>query len=265
MPKAESYEIFVHSLDSSASSGSNTAAFTAFHNFKSSSNSGHLGEGRSFRRGRGHADRNTRVQNRPIHCQICRGEGHHASSCQERYIQPPNTANLVEAFTSCSVNDGKDSDWYAKTSVIAHMTHDVAQLDKATVYSSKDHVVVGNGTSLPISHTDTFSPTTPVMINDQFTPLLKNGQPKVNLRNVVSGLFIILNASRKGLTGLSSLPQLPNSNISFLGYSKNGKTFLHSSIYKCSTTSFAKILSIMMLIKRCWKLNHLSGFWTVLL
>ncbi|KAF5469540.1 hypothetical protein F2P56_013604 [Juglans regia] len=46
------------------------------HCFKSGSHAGGHGEGRSSRGGRGRGGRNNRDRNRPIRCQICRGEGH---------------------------------------------------------------------------------------------------------------------------------------------------------------------------------------------
>ncbi|KAL2503379.1 RING/FYVE/PHD-type zinc finger family protein [Forsythia ovata] len=64
---------------------------------------------------------------------------------------------------------------------------------------------------------------------DRYTPVLKNAE--VNLRNVLSGIFAILSGRSKDPTGLNSLPQLPSSNVSFLGSAKNGETFLHSSVY----------------------------------
>ena len=56
--------------------------------------------------------------------------------------------------------------------------------------------------------------------------------PEVNLKNVLNGIFAIV-------TGRSKLPSfisnqqslLPTSNVSFLGFAKNGDTFLNSSVY----------------------------------
>jgi len=46
------------------------------------------------------------------------------------------------------------------------MTNDVAQLDKSDTYTGKDCVVVGNGATLPISHTAILSPTSSLTLND---------------------------------------------------------------------------------------------------
>ncbi|KAK6147554.1 hypothetical protein DH2020_018466 [Rehmannia glutinosa] len=95
-------------------------------------------------------------------------------------------------------------------------------------------------------------------------PPPRNGPPEVNLKNVMSGIFAILTGRNKDHPGLSSLPQLPSSNVSFLGSAKNGETFLHSSVYIPSAPRFlSQMHLIIMLTKRCWKLNHQNGFQTV--
>uniref|UniRef100_A0A2N9HD57 Uncharacterized protein n=1 Tax=Fagus sylvatica TaxID=28930 RepID=A0A2N9HD57_FAGSY len=48
----------------------------------------------------------------------------------------------------------------------AHMTNDATQLDKSNTYTGKDRVIVGNGASFPISHTDTISPTSSLTLKD---------------------------------------------------------------------------------------------------
>ncbi|KAI4380833.1 hypothetical protein MLD38_006976 [Melastoma candidum] len=55
--------------------------------------------------------------------------------------------------------------------------------------------------------------------------------PEVNLKNVVSGIFAILTGRNKGLSAPAGQPQLPASNVSFLGSGKNGDTYVHSSVY----------------------------------
>ncbi|CAN1136101.1 SH3 domain-containing protein PJ696.02 [Linum perenne] len=54
--------------------------------------------------------------------------------------------------------------------------------------------------------------------------------PEVNLKNVLGGIFAILTGRNRG-SGLSTIPQLPSSNVSFLGSGQNGDTVLHSSVY----------------------------------
>ncbi|XP_051131116.1 uncharacterized protein LOC127251457 [Andrographis paniculata] len=62
-------------------------------------------------------------------------------------------------------------------------------------------------------------------------PVMRNGAPEVNLRNVMNGLVAIVTGRNKDNSGVRSLPQLPSSNVSFLGSAKNGETVLHSSVY----------------------------------
>ncbi|XP_042050951.1 uncharacterized protein LOC121796230 [Salvia splendens] len=66
---------------------------------------------------------------------------------------------------------------------------------------------------------------------DQYPPVLRNGPPEVNLKNVMGGIFAILTGRNKDHSAVRSLPQLPSSNASFLGSAKDGETVLHSSVY----------------------------------
>lgn len=66
---------------------------------------------------------------------------------------------------------------------------------------------------------------------DQYPPVSRNGPPEVNLKNVMGGIFAILTGRNKDHSAVRSLPQLPSSNVSFLGSAKDGETVLHSSVY----------------------------------
>lgn len=113
VPKAENYEIFVQSLESSSYTSS-PAAFTTSHNAINTYglNSGR-GSGHYFRGGNDKGFHNN--HNRPIRCQICHVEGHYTSSCNDQYSRPSESTHLMEAFTSCSVNDSQTSNWYTDT------------------------------------------------------------------------------------------------------------------------------------------------------
>uniref|UniRef100_A0A2N9HI66 Uncharacterized protein n=1 Tax=Fagus sylvatica TaxID=28930 RepID=A0A2N9HI66_FAGSY len=162
VPMAESYENFVKSLEL-PSTGSTSAAFTA----SSQVTNPPLLVGVVVLLVGSRSRGGSRYQrNRPIRCQICRGEGHYATSCRDRYSHSSNIANIMEAFTSCTLNDNQDSDWYTDTGATAHMTNDATQLDKSNTYTGKDRVIVGNGASFPISHTDTISPTSSLTLKD---------------------------------------------------------------------------------------------------
>ncbi|XP_073034229.1 uncharacterized protein [Primulina eburnea] len=61
---------------------------------------------------------------------------------------------------------------------------------------------------------------------DRYTLVRHSGTPEVNLRNVLNGMFAILTGRNKDFSNLSN-----SSNVSFLGSSNNGETFLHPSVY----------------------------------
>uniref|UniRef100_A0A2N9JAS4 Reverse transcriptase Ty1/copia-type domain-containing protein n=1 Tax=Fagus sylvatica TaxID=28930 RepID=A0A2N9JAS4_FAGSY len=98
---------------------------------------------------------------RPPRCQICRVKGHYADRCRQRYDHHGHApeAQLAEALTSSySISGNEASDWYLDTGASAHMTSAHSNLDQSTSYTGKDCVIVGNGASLPITHTGTISP-----------------------------------------------------------------------------------------------------------
>ncbi|KAJ0017556.1 hypothetical protein Pint_12201 [Pistacia integerrima] len=72
------------------------------------------------------------------------------------------------------------SDWFTDTGASAHMTPDPSQLDKVEPYHGKDCVVVGNGASLPITHTGTLSPSP----NFQLLDVLVVPRPTKNLLSI---------------------------------------------------------------------------------
>ncbi|KAJ0028404.1 hypothetical protein Pint_36599 [Pistacia integerrima] len=100
IPMAKSYENFVKSLEL-PSTGSTSAAFTTSHSNKSASACGGGHDSRGGRSsGGGHHQRN-----HPIRCQIFHREWHYTTSCCDRYSHSSNDANLMEAFTSCTLSD----------------------------------------------------------------------------------------------------------------------------------------------------------------
>jgi len=147
--KVESFEIFQKSRETLASS---VAAFIAN---KTSSYRG----GSSFRhkRGHGHGSNSdspsheqshvhTNQGRHPPRCQIYHLEGHYADRCKQCYDRHEPTAYLAE------------SDWFLDLEAPAHMTPNHSNLEQTTAYMSKDCVIVGNGASLPITHTRNLSP-----------------------------------------------------------------------------------------------------------
>ena len=79
-------------------------------------------------------------------------------------IQPQNvgtgmtthesTENLSQALVSTTFSDTQDQDptWYIDTGAISHMTYDKGNLQHSSIYNGYNHVIVGNGTCLKISH-----------------------------------------------------------------------------------------------------------------
>ncbi|KAF5462652.1 hypothetical protein F2P56_018640 [Juglans regia] len=127
VPKAESFDLFSKSID-------NNAGASAYVANASSAN-----------------------QN------ICREEGHYATNCKLRYTK--NDAHLAEALANFTISNDT-ADWYTDTGASAHMTSDVSQLDKVEPYTGTDRVIVGNGSSLPITHMGSCSPTPSLTLND---------------------------------------------------------------------------------------------------
>ncbi|RVW33283.1 Retrovirus-related Pol polyprotein from transposon RE1 [Vitis vinifera] len=162
--KAESFELFQRSLESSEPT---TAAFTATNCSRTTSH-GTPFAFRNNQRGRSHSHNNNSSNRgrtysghgrRPPRCQICRIEGHYADRCNQRYARTDSSAHLAEAFnTSCSLSGPEAADWFLDTGASAHMTTDPSILDQSKNYMGKDSVIVGNGASLPITHTGTLSP-----------------------------------------------------------------------------------------------------------
>uniref|UniRef100_A0A2N9G158 Reverse transcriptase Ty1/copia-type domain-containing protein n=1 Tax=Fagus sylvatica TaxID=28930 RepID=A0A2N9G158_FAGSY len=98
---------------------------------------------------------NQQSQRTPTQCQICDRFGHLASKCWYRYDYSHNTnENLSQALVSTTLSDTQynDPNWYTDTGATSHMTYDKGKLPHPSVYCGYNHVIVGNGTQLKISH-----------------------------------------------------------------------------------------------------------------
>ncbi|XP_076949297.1 uncharacterized protein LOC143621895 [Bidens hawaiensis] len=147
LDQAENHELFLQTLNTQSPP---PAAFSAQSNRfsqhpKSScgSSSGRF-RGSSYRRGRSTTNR------RPPYCQLCRKDGHYASSCPNlaSYAQrvTPLDANLAQAFhAQCNVNP----DWTADSGATAHMLRSTDGLDESHTNTGNNYVTFGNGQSLP--------------------------------------------------------------------------------------------------------------------
>ena len=101
------------------------------------------------------ANYNPQSQKPSIQCQICDRFGHPASKCWYRYdYSHESTDNLSQALVSTTLSDTQDQDptWYTDTVATSHMTYDKGNLQHSSIYNGYNHVIVGNGTRLKISH-----------------------------------------------------------------------------------------------------------------
>ncbi|CAL2247735.1 unnamed protein product [Prunus armeniaca] len=60
-------------------------------------------------------------------------------------------------FAGMHVASSSDPNWYLDSGATNHMTHDAQQLHSRTSYAPSDQVVVGNGDTLPITHSGNLS------------------------------------------------------------------------------------------------------------
>ena len=161
VPKAESFDLFSKSIDYTAGGPSaymvHSSAYSNRHarpyNNQNRYKGGHSNGG----------NRGKQQSRRSPRCQICREEGHYATNCKIRYTK--SDANLVEALATCTISNDT-ADWYTDTGASAHMTPDVSQLDSIEPYTGKDRVIVGNGSSLPVTHMGSCSPTPTLQLKD---------------------------------------------------------------------------------------------------
>ncbi|KAG9449460.1 hypothetical protein H6P81_009425 [Aristolochia fimbriata] len=102
--------------------------------------------GRGF--GRNQQDRND-SSNRPLY-QICNKRGHTAIQCHNRLnlsYQPPAPPEAHSA----QLDNSSDSAWYIDSGASHHISSDASLLTDSGPYNGQDQVMLGNGSSLPIS------------------------------------------------------------------------------------------------------------------
>ncbi|PKU82563.1 Retrovirus-related Pol polyprotein from transposon TNT 1-94 [Dendrobium catenatum] len=105
-------------------------------------------------RGRGRnsgASRPPRAPRFDGHCQICGKVGHSAVTCWHRgnfQYTSPAPSNDVALLANNSTAD--TNSWYLDSGATAHLSPDLLPFQQP--YTGKDHVLVGNGNSVPIQH-----------------------------------------------------------------------------------------------------------------
>ncbi|CAA0833068.1 Unknown protein [Striga hermonthica] len=102
---------------------------------------------------RGHPtsnDGNYGNSKRPV-CQYCEKPGHTAKNCFK--INPPRRGGQGSARQAHMASRSVPSDWIVDSGATHHITNDLGSLQLTTPYYGDEHVVVGDGSSLPITHT----------------------------------------------------------------------------------------------------------------
>ncbi|KAI3514490.1 hypothetical protein L1887_12931 [Cichorium endivia] len=149
--QAEGHELFLQTLHATTTP---PVAFVSQQN-RSTNNRGR-GSPRGGNSRGSNASGRGRGGRRSPHCQLCRTNGHYASSCPSLPTYAANAStndsNLAQAFTSqCHVNNGSP-DWYVDSGATAHMTPDIQHTSQPAPHTGNMHVIFGNGDRLPVSH-----------------------------------------------------------------------------------------------------------------
>jgi hypothetical protein len=132
---------------------------------------GYCGRGRTTYKGRGpsssgrgrgnYFSQDPAAPSRPI-CQLCGKIGHTAPRCYQRpdpalvAPSPPAYSNAQAYYSSPSLPP--EENWYPNTAATHHMTNNFQNLNlSADEYTGQDQIRIGNGTCLPILHSDSAS------------------------------------------------------------------------------------------------------------
>ena len=89
--------------------------------------------------------------NRPT-CQICGKYGHSANACYRRFDLHFAVAEQQPQANVLTTNYQAGAEWYPDSGSSHHVTSSAQHLDTSQEYSGTDHVIVGNGEFLPITH-----------------------------------------------------------------------------------------------------------------
>ncbi|KAK9067609.1 hypothetical protein SSX86_011720 [Deinandra increscens subsp. villosa] len=173
LSQAESHEMFLRSLHGPVTP---QVAFTA-HSDSHVARGRHSGSPRGHEpprgqgsRGHNHSAKGRGSSKRPPHCQLCRTNGHYASSCPNLHTYarqaPSSPGNLAKAFhAQCHVTTDTP-DWHVDSGATAHMTATHENLDHSVPYQGKTKVFFGDGKSLPVTHTGTSTVSNKLLLRD---------------------------------------------------------------------------------------------------
>ncbi|MFS7952632.1 putative RNA-directed DNA polymerase [Helianthus anomalus] len=152
LTKAESQEQFLASIHPPSTL---VVAFAAHHNrpHGSSYSRSKSGSGTSRNSSSSAPSKGNR---RPLHCQLCRTNGHYANKCPKLstfVASASGNDDIARAFhAQCHVSNDNDPDWAADSGADLHMTDDTGNLHSFFPYKGSSSVTFGNGHSSPITH-----------------------------------------------------------------------------------------------------------------
>nr|GEU64324.1 retrovirus-related Pol polyprotein from transposon TNT 1-94 [Tanacetum cinerariifolium] len=157
LARAESHELFIKALHGSSPPTVSFSAQSSQH--KSGSNTMTRGRGNYNNRGgyqNSRGNYNNQGGRRPPHCQLCRTQGHYASSCPKLASNvasaTPIDDTLAHAFhAQCHVSSAAP-DWYVDSGASDHMTTSSDSVSNPKPPTGNKIVYFGNGNSLAVSH-----------------------------------------------------------------------------------------------------------------
>ncbi|KAI4297314.1 hypothetical protein L6164_037208 [Bauhinia variegata] len=85
-----------------------------------------------------------------VHCQFCEKPGHTAKTCYKIVGRPPNQPSHIVNFAHG--NGNPSNQWIVDSGASHHVTNDFQNLSLYNDYPGSDQVLVGDGTSLSITH-----------------------------------------------------------------------------------------------------------------
>lgn len=85
-------------------------------------------------------------------CQVCGKKERVALRCWHQFDEAYQDDEVPQALAAMTTSNGADEQWMVDLGVSAHMTTHSGILQNLRPYHGCDHVMVDNGTMLPITH-----------------------------------------------------------------------------------------------------------------